>query len=108
MSEKGERHMVDAPQHAAEGAPLPHQDDEHQSGADMLEGAAGADRLTGGKGNDTLAGGGGGDAFIFGLNSGTDRVLGFNRADGDPEPFLPIEWQRSAPGSDRATRPSLA
>jgi len=57
-----------------------------ESGNDLLQGDAGADSLAGGSGGDTLAGGAdndtltgdsGGDLFLFGPDSGNDRVLDF-------------------------------
>jgi Ca2+-binding RTX toxin-like protein len=57
------------------------------SGDDTLNGGAGRDRLFGGDGNDVLVGGGGADEltggagadqFLFGPNSGADRLLDFN------------------------------
>lgn len=45
--------------------------------ADILDGGAGRDLLQGGKGDDTLHGGAGADVFVFGANSGTDRVMDF-------------------------------
>jgi len=47
---------------------------------DNLSGGSGRDLLHGGNGNDTLTGGAGADVFVFGSNSGTDRVMDF--ADG--------------------------
>jgi len=45
-------------------------------GNDTLSGDDGRDTLEGGAGNDTLIGGDGGDTFVFGPNSGQDRVDG--------------------------------
>ncbi|MET0274291.1 MAG: hypothetical protein ABW360_14990 [Phenylobacterium sp.] len=53
------------------------------SGADRLEGGAGADWLDGGRGWDVLVGGSGGDLFALAANGSVDRVMDFNRADGD-------------------------
>jgi Ca2+-binding RTX toxin-like protein len=53
------------------------------SGNDALNGGFGNDQLAGGKGADQLTGGTGADTFIFGANEGTDRVIDFNRAEGD-------------------------
>ena len=48
------------------------------SGANKLYGNAGNDTLYGGLGKDELTGGSGADRFIFGPNSGADRLLDFN------------------------------
>jgi len=49
-------------------------------GKDTLVGGKGNDILEGGKGNDSLRGNAGADIFVFGKNSGTDKVVDF--ADG--------------------------
>lgn len=46
-------------------------------GKDNLAGGKGKDTLDGGKGNDILRGNGGADVFVFGANSGTDKVKDF-------------------------------
>jgi Ca2+-binding RTX toxin-like protein len=46
-------------------------------GDDRLYGNEGEDRLTGGRDNDDLFGGDGADTFIFGANSGTDKIYDF-------------------------------
>lgn len=46
-----------------------------QNGKDMLSGGGGRDAIEGGASNDTMEGGGGADIFIFGANSGVDRIL---------------------------------
>ncbi len=51
-----------------------------QLGRDNIQGGKGKDLIDGGKANDTLRGNGGADTFVFGANSGTDRVMDF--ADG--------------------------
>ena len=48
------------------------------SGRDFLFGGDGNDVLVGGEGRDDLTGGQGQDSFIFGPNSGQDRLLDFN------------------------------
>ena len=50
---------------------------------DSLSGGAGADFLSGDRGDDTLSGGSGADTFYAFAGAGTDRVLDFNRAEGD-------------------------
>lgn len=47
------------------------------NGRDILNGGGGNDRLEGGSGNDLLRGHAGADVFVFGPNSGTDRIAGF-------------------------------
>jgi VCBS repeat-containing protein len=51
------------------------------NGADTLSGGNGADVLIGGTGNDFLSGGAGHDLFVFGANSGQDRVTDFAKGD---------------------------
>lgn len=46
-------------------------------GRDVILGGSGADTIEGGAGNDKLKGQGGNDVFIFDLDSGRDKVLGF-------------------------------
>lgn len=48
------------------------------SGNDSLYGGGGRDVLRGGTGNDYLSGGGGSDRFVFGDDSDSDLVRGFN------------------------------
>jgi len=50
-------------------------------GADRMIGAGGKDFLNGGGGADVMAGGASGDVFIFGTNTGTDRITDFQSAD---------------------------
>ncbi len=50
---------------------------------DSLTGGAGDDFLSGDKGADTVAGGLGADIFHISADAGSDRVLDFNRAEGD-------------------------
>lgn len=45
----------------------------------QLIGGKGNDRLEGQEGNDLLNGGGGKDTFVFGYDSGTDRVKGYSK-----------------------------
>ncbi|MFK7752794.1 MAG: NosD domain-containing protein [Sedimentitalea sp.] len=47
------------------------------AGSDKLRGGQGADRLNGGTGDDHLNGGAGTDVFVFGENSGADRIADF-------------------------------
>ncbi len=49
------------------------------NGNDRLLGDKGADRLVGGNGNDVVTGGSGWDTFVFGDNSGTDRITDFQQ-----------------------------
>lgn len=49
------------------------------AGADTLHGGAGDDHLIGGAGDDLLSGGSGRDTFVFGANSGHDRIVGFEK-----------------------------
>ena len=50
-------------------------------GDDTLQGGGGDDRLDGGPGADTLTGGEGADTFVFGINSGNDKIQDFDRED---------------------------
>ena len=52
-------------------------------GDDVLNGGGGDDWLDGGAGSDRLKGGKGADRFVFGPESGTDRVLDFDPHQGD-------------------------
>lgn len=55
-------------------------------GDDALSGGAGSDTLIGGAGNDTLSGGAGQDMFVFkagDVSMAGDRIMDFNRAEGD-------------------------
>ncbi len=52
-------------------------------GDDVVEGGVGADWIAGDRGSDTLSGGGGADTFHVFSGSGLDRVLDFNRGEGD-------------------------
>jgi serralysin len=49
----------------------------------MIAGGAGDDFVSGDKGNDTVTGGAGADLFHTFGDAGIDRVLDFNRAEGD-------------------------
>ncbi|MDJ0862646.1 MAG: calcium-binding protein [Gammaproteobacteria bacterium] len=49
-------------------------------GADYIHGGSGNDTLYGNKGNDTLIGGLGNDKFVFGPESGNDRIEGYEGA----------------------------
>ncbi|WP_460826446.1 Ig-like domain-containing protein [Massilia terrae] len=60
------------------------------SGNDTLDGGADGDYLFGGKGNDILIGGTGADKFVFEPQSGNDRILDFNAAEGDKLYFANI------------------
>ena len=46
-----------------------------------MDGARGDDVLNGGGGDDELTGGRGNDNFVFGPNSGNDRIVDFQDAD---------------------------
>ncbi|MEX5579147.1 calcium-binding protein [Pseudophaeobacter sp. A-200-2] len=46
-------------------------------GRDKLSGGSGRDKLDGRGGNDVLTGGGAADTFVFGKNSGNDRIADF-------------------------------
>lgn len=52
-------------------------------GADSVEGGTGADLIYGDRGDDTLAGGTGADTFASFAEAGLDRVIDFNRGEGD-------------------------
>lgn len=52
-------------------------------GDDVIHGGGGDDWLAGDRGQDTLAGGAGADVFWAGPESGLDRVLDFDAAEGD-------------------------
>ena len=53
-----------------------------RAGDDVLRGGTWADRLNGGLGNDLLEGGAGADTFVFGGDTGSDRIADFSvRAD---------------------------
>lgn len=56
---------------------------------DRLEGGAGADFMSGDLGDDTILGGAGADRFHTFASSGVDRVMDFNRAEGDRVELLP-------------------
>ncbi len=49
------------------------------NGNDRLFGDKAADRLVGGNGNDVVTGGAGWDTFVFGDNSGNDRITDFQQ-----------------------------
>ena len=50
-----------------------------RTGADILHGGEGDDHLIGGSGNDLLKGGSGKDVFVFGNDSGSDRIVDFEQ-----------------------------
>jgi Ca2+-binding RTX toxin-like protein len=52
-------------------------------GADSIQGGTGADLIYGDRGDDTLAGGTGADTFASFAEAGLDRVIDFNRGEGD-------------------------
>ncbi|MCI3131616.1 matrixin family metalloprotease [Phenylobacterium aquaticum] len=52
-------------------------------GDDSVSGGAGDDLIYGDRGNDTISGGAGADAFHSFGDAGIDRVIDFNRAEGD-------------------------
>jgi serralysin len=56
---------------------------------DWVVGGAGADFVSGDRGSDTLFGGPGADRFHTFADSGVDRVMDFNRAEGDRVELLP-------------------
>jgi serralysin len=56
---------------------------------DHVHGEAGNDWLSGDRGNDTLWGGSGADTFHCFSDAGIDRVMDFNRAEGDRVNLLP-------------------
>lgn len=51
------------------------------AGRDIVRGGTGNDSLSGGMGNDVLAGGAGMDTFVFGAQSGNDRITDFGATD---------------------------
>ncbi|KQW71978.1 hypothetical protein ASE17_03640 [Phenylobacterium sp. Root77] len=51
--------------------------------ADSLSGGLGADFLSGDRGDDMISGGGGADTFYSFVGAGIDRIVDFNRAEGD-------------------------
>ena len=53
------------------------------SGSDTLSGGNGNDVVNGGAGNDVMTGGNGADSFAFGETGGADRIMDFNRGQGD-------------------------
>ncbi|WP_334162185.1 M10 family metallopeptidase C-terminal domain-containing protein [Phenylobacterium sp.] len=58
-------------------------------GNDTLAGGAGDDWMAGDRGDDTLSGGAGADIFHSHADAGIDRILDFNRAEGDRVNLLP-------------------
>ena len=56
---------------------------------DQVSGGDGADFISGDRGDDTLSGGAGADSFHTFAGSGVDRVMDFNRAEGDRVQLLP-------------------
>jgi serralysin len=54
-----------------------------RDGSDTLLGGAGDDLIYGDRGDDTLSGGAGADIFASFAEAGLDRVIDFNRAEGD-------------------------
>jgi Ca2+-binding RTX toxin-like protein len=76
------------------------------AGADELRGETGNDRLEGGLGTDFLTGGYGADTFVWSATDETlpglwssDRVLDFNRAEGDRLDLHLIDADVDAPGN---------
>lgn len=51
------------------------------SGDDTIDGGDGNDFVNAGSGDDVLTGGGGNDTFVFGPNSGNDRITDFSDDD---------------------------
>ncbi len=74
-------------------------------GNDSLSGGAGDDRLRGGLDGDVLSGGEGADRFQFGDRSldATDRILGFDRAQGDRIVLRAIDAIAGTPADDAFT-----
>jgi beta-glucanase (GH16 family)/Ca2+-binding RTX toxin-like protein len=70
-------------------------------GNDSVMGSWGDDFISGDRGDDTLAGGGGADIFHTWNEAGGDRVLDFNRAEGDRVNVLPgTQYSVSQVGAD--------
>jgi hypothetical protein len=76
-----------------------------QGGADTLSGGEGDDVLRGGPGNDVLSGGEGADRFVFRDNAlgFVDRILDFDRAEGDRIVLRPIDADTTTPDDDAFT-----
>jgi Ca2+-binding RTX toxin-like protein len=74
-------------------------------GDDTLSGGDGNDVLRGGLGNDVLSGGAGADRFVFGNNAlgFTDRILDFDRAEGDRIVLRGIDADTSTTADDAFT-----
>ncbi|MCR5880288.1 calcium-binding protein [Phenylobacterium sp. J367] len=72
-------------------------------GDDTVSGDAGNDWIAGDKGNDTISGGAGADLFHTHGDAGIDRVLDFNRAEGDRVNVLPgTQYTVAQEGADVA------
>jgi Ca2+-binding RTX toxin-like protein len=72
-------------------------------GSDIVRGGAGDDWLAGDRGDDTLSGGAGADIFHTHGDAGLDRVLDFNRAEGDRVYLLPgTQYTLAQEGADVA------
>jgi serralysin len=70
-------------------------------GNDMVRGDWGDDFVSGDRGDDTVAGGGGADIFHTWNEAGLDRVIDFNRAEGDRVNVLPgTQYTVSQVGAD--------
>ena len=70
-------------------------------GNDSLRGSDGADFISGDLGDDTISGGAGADTFNSFGAAGIDRVLDFNRAEGDRVRLDPGNtWTASQVGAD--------
>jgi Ca2+-binding RTX toxin-like protein len=66
---------------------------------DSLSGGAGNDFMSGDRGNDTVSGGAGADTFHIFSGAGIDRIIDFNRAEGD-RVFVLGSYTVSQVGSD--------
>ncbi len=63
-----------------------------EGGVDLLNGGKGSDRLAGGVGSDTLTGGDGADRFVFANGGDADRIMDFDRFEGDRLVFSDDLW----------------
>lgn len=70
------------------------------AGNDLLDGGNHSDWLNGGAGDDVMTGGNHNDTFAFSEIGGTDRILDFNRGQGDKIDLSAID--AVAGGSDNA------
>jgi Ca2+-binding RTX toxin-like protein len=73
-----------------------------RAGDDTISGGAGDDDLWGNPGSDVLSGGAGADRFHFGdlALEGTDRILDFDRAEGDRIVLRGVDAVAATPGDD--------